>query len=650
MRTISMEVARAKKGSNRDGKVCLLGHDRLSSHSPDSVDYFSKRSIQRRSIPSQVQFPQRNVILLPIEVLGKVMTFVDGETLATCSCVSYNMAQMTKSQIMWKRLCNRKWPSTARVKLNQLPGAPEYDLIRLYKGSWKSCYLDNNKKAQRIDIKMAISNFTNRGSERLISETFSIGEHSFCLWVFPKGNPHEVDYSGRALSVYLVLTNIDQRPSNWQTCAVFTLNVENFLNSAKSLEWNSCLSDNRFNEHMFNWGVHSLGMLEDLKNPENGFLKNDTLHLSASVRLMTISVRLLRERNFKEHHGFGLVNLSDGIDFEVPFCVSMTELLTKLSEFGLVTENVRIWCFNQPVASGQSLRPRKMLTQSSFTPLVSSREPMFGKLLSDGVDIDAYSFCQIYVEDTLVDDAPLNEKPTNDEAHHAGYIFVKMLDEFTKSLDYVGRIYYSESLLASDLYEITAKFLNIDCLVMTKEEMPPNVSQFVVPNNRVPLQEFSIAAADIVIFEKKHDKPLQVPTVQTTILKGLYDGARKMLNQRHTTLKLGDIEELAEKLDIPKFRVRSAFRKCDGDAEKTLAYIMEGRHLGFICDSCGETDFQGARFHCKSCNDYDLCSVCESTLKKVSHRYANIEGKWQRLYDFTDHNSMHRMNKILPVF
>jgi hypothetical protein len=35
---------------------------------------------------------------------------------------------------------------------------------------------------------------------------------------------------------------------------------------------------------------------------------------------------------------------------------------------------------------------------------------------------------------------------------------------------------------------------------------------------------------------------------------------------------------------------------------------------------------------------------------EISHRYANVEGKWQRVYNFKDHKTSHPMRQMLPVF
>lgn len=453
-----------------------------------------------------------------------------------------------------------------------------------------------------------------------------------------------MEYAGRVLSVYLVLTDLENRSTNWLTCAVFSLQVENQKDRKKTLEWNSCLGDNRFDQGLFNWGVHSLGLLDTLLNEDEGFVQNDTLTLSAHVRIMSISFRVFLEDDFTMHHGFGLVDMTKGFPFELPFCCTISDLVSKLQDdMNLNPNQIRIWCFNQPVTSGQALRPRKLLCHQTL----DSDRPMFGHVLTDGVDIDAYSFCQLYLEQIYPDDYEMDIVP---ESPHPGYIFVKLLNPVTYKLDYLGRIAASSSLQAKDLYEFASSKIRYEVhdLILSKEEMLPSTRAEIIP---IDSESLHLHVADIVIFEIRN--PVRFP-ILTKILKcnlqTLYQQAQQLIHKRCGGVTLNDVEELAQQLDIPKFRIRSAFRKCHQDAKKTLHYVMKGRHLGFICDSCGETDFQGARFNCTECNDYDLCAKCHGEASHSTHRYANIEGKWQRLYDFTEHSAHHQMLEILPVF
>lgn len=50
--------------------------------------------------------------------------------------------------------------------------------------------------------------------------------------------------------------------------------------------------------------------------------------------------------------------------------------------------------------------------------------------------------------------------------------------------------------------------------------------------------------------------------------------------------------------------------------------------------------------------DATCCSldVCAAQCQEVNHRYANRDGKWQRVYDFKEHKVAHPMREMTPVF
>lgn len=605
------------------------------------------------------------VAALPAELLAAALALLDGESLLRAAAACRALRALSFDREVWRRLCARRWPSLRAQALPQLPGAPDYDVIRLYGGCWRTCFTEQHAREQRAEMSVSIPEFAGEamlGVEKIVSDTFAIGSHRFCLWIFPNGNPNEPQYAGHVLSVYLVLTDLDQRPPDWLTCAVFSLAVTNHKNPADRIEWHSCLVDNKFDRNLNNWGVHALGALPALKDRQRGFLGlRDTLTVSASVRLMSITFRIVLESDLKAHHELGLVDLAKVDAVVLPFCCSLHDLLARLQELYDVDVNrVRLWCFNQPVVSGQALRPRKLLTADH----VNRHAPMFGHLLCDGVDIDAYSFCQIYVEDERSDDAPLNMPsasvgdhlesmavasaqisvavaPESEKGAQAtlassdgdkgGYVFVKVLDPQTRRLEYIGRVYFASpsAVTSSALYEAAARrcMCSPADLIMFKEEIAPMTLSAPVPFSYECIGEIStrkgamltVGVADIVIFVARALADDSVAAIRA-LLGAQYALADELAGVSSDRIgedppfvpppTLSDVEELAERLDIPKFRVRSAFRKCREDARSTLRYVMDGRHLGFICDSCGETDFRGTRYNCAECNDYDLCANC----------------------------------------
>ncbi|RLN94271.1 hypothetical protein BBJ28_00006702 [Nothophytophthora sp. Chile5] len=610
---------------------------------------------------------------LPDELLALVLAPLDGQTLLACAAACRALRSLTFDRGVWKRLCLLEWPTLRSQLLPQLPGAPDYDVRALE---------PRHAREQRVDMTVQLPRFGSadamRGVDKVVSDTFQLGSHRFCLWIFPNGNPNEAAHAGRVLSVYLVLTDLTQRPPDWLTCAVFSLQVANTRDPTRQLAWHSSLADNKFHRQLNNWGVHSLGALSMLRDPREGYLSRgsgasdaapDTLTVSTHVRLMTITFRVAFERDLHANHQLGLVDLARVAELELPFCCSLEELLVALHRrfpelLGSQEEaaKTQVWCFNQPVVSGQALRPRKLLTHAK----AKRDRPLFGHLLCDGVDIDAYSFCQLYVQSSSTEELPL-EPPASEPSD--GFVFVKLLHPDTRRLDYLGKVRYpsapGDDLAAQDtaasfrlapavLYEAVARRTGWNCeqLTMFREEIAPTVLSKPIPHH-LSAQDAALQPADIAVFCVR---PRGTLTVSAVSLQPLFDLLLERCDEAQQLLADGglspptleSVETLAEKLDIPKFRVRSAFRKCHEDARATLRYIMAGRHLGFICDACGETDFTGARFNCAVCSDYDLCSACHG--RHVSHRYANVDGKWQRVYNFQDHSGAHAMRRMLPVF
>ncbi|KAL3666547.1 hypothetical protein V7S43_008176 [Phytophthora oleae] len=655
----------SSKGNRRLKQHPRLTQCRASEGSAGETDCESLDDVEMEEAPSmEPKTTASDIQTLPDELLALALAQLDGHSLLACASTCRAFRALTFDREVWKRICIEKWPSLRMQVLPQLPGAPDYDLVRLYGGCWRRCFMEKHAKEQRAEISVKVPKFSDveamRDVEKVVSNTFTIGAHRFCLWVFPNGNPNEAQYKGRVLSVYLVLTDLSMRPPDWLTCAVFSLQVENALDPRRRLEWHSCLTDNKFHKHLNNWGVHSLGSLALLRDPQQGFLTTttegqtqpDILTVSAQVRLMSITFRVVFEHDLREYHQLGLVDFSNVAELELPFCCSLLDLFVALHdqfpevlgeycETDAAVNKTRVWCFNQPVVSGQALRPRKLLHCEKFL----QDRPLFGHLLCDGVDIDAYSFCQIYVENSSVtEDLPLDllsDNPTNGNdllATPEGYVFVKLLQPAPiNRLDYVGKVRVLQAsspkfvdtenkrergkMVPSVLYEAVARRTGWSCaqLEMYREEIAPTVVSELIPYH-ASAESAGLQSADTVIFCVRPQisdelTPVRGLNLLHDLLLERYAEARELFSSRALSQPtLEQVENLAEKLDIPKFRVRSAFRKCHEDALATLRYIMEGRHLGFICDSCGETDFTGARFNCAICSDYDLCAACNGKL------------------------------------
>jgi len=45
-------------------------------------------------------------------------------------------------------------------------------------------------------------------------------------------------------------------------------------------------------------------------------------------------------------------------------------------------------------------------------------------------------------------------------------------------------------------------------------------------------------------------------------------------------------------------------------------------HFGVTCDSCHQSNFNGIRFKCNKCEDFDLCEKCHSTVKHFDGKHT----------------------------
>ncbi|EQC36534.1 hypothetical protein SDRG_05983 [Saprolegnia diclina VS20] len=392
--------------SNQGAKAC--------AQSPEDANQVMGATYVEPSLRAESCFP--------LDVVSIVLAFLDGPSLLACACVSTQWYGLTHASPVWKNLCLVVWPSLAHA-LPQLPGAPEYDVIRLYRGSWRRCFLERHAKNQRGSIRVVIPDFAQCSADRIVTDTFAINDHRFCLWIFPRGNPHEPEYASRSISVYLVVTDLEKRLPTWLTCAVFSLCIEHATDPAKHIFWHASLHDNRFDTTLFNWGVHALGDLETLKSPSGGYLSsNGALCVSARVRLMSMTLRLYLEPDLVKYRGRGLVPKEPSAVVEVPFCTSLEELHALVrQQWPELPLGCTLWSYSQSVLTGQTMRPRKCLQPSPVSP----PRPLFGHQLIDGVDMDAYSSCQLLVDPTGLS---------------GDVLFVKVFHADRCELEYVGRV------------------------------------------------------------------------------------------------------------------------------------------------------------------------------------------------------------------
>lgn len=184
--------------------------------------------------------------------------------------------------------------------------------------------------------------------------------------VDPVGNPN-VYFLDPGVSVYLacaLATDANSAAGNgddendagdWECCCAFSLTACNQQRKGRNVTWHSSMLNDRFHKNRKNWGVHSLLPLTKLKDPSSGFVVEDSLKLKVRLRLLYLTVKVIRTPSLGSHRGFGVVDTGNDSDpsvlsYELFHCTTLShfkDLLVK--DLGLSSpQALRLWVFTQP--------------------------------------------------------------------------------------------------------------------------------------------------------------------------------------------------------------------------------------------------------------------------------------------------------------
>jgi len=177
-------------------------------------------------------------------------------------------------------------------------------------------------------------------------------------------------------------------PGDWECCCAFSLTACNQQRKGRNVTWHSSMLNDRFHKNRKNWGVHSLLPLTKLKDPASGFVVDDTLKLKVRLRLLYLTVKVVRTSNLTAHEGFGVVDTGAEADaqgdktltYELFHCTTLSAFKEMLvSDLGLTSaEHLRLWVFTQPWPD-TVLCPREILVTDSSSngqPLPHAPPPM----------------------------------------------------------------------------------------------------------------------------------------------------------------------------------------------------------------------------------------------------------------------------------
>lgn len=447
-----------------------------------------------------------------------------------------------------------------------------------YRDNWRDLVLDHNRDTRQKVFEWTIPDILTNTSRRR-SETFTVNSYTFRIILDPAGNPAvEYDDGGEG-GMSVYLSTTDSVSVNFTICVIpYMFPGQNIM----------------FGPDRRSWGTHCLIPKNRLKQ----FVAPDgSISISVKITLNLLTILKYTNADMDQHYGFGLVG-----DATSKIVRPYTATMSEVASLGLSS----MWRVHQPMYN-TVLIPRDRIDAQQTDTLAD----VFGH------DLGEFDTVRVWL---------------SDDGHDAGddcTIFVKWIDRFLMSIHVPART------TADTIYRRVEERLGYTDILAHIETTPSHGwTATPVPRDAV------ITESQIYIFYPASD-PDTIERVYRRYEKVLTEKILSVLHSR--TPRLWDATLLFEKYGYQDFRVvRTAYKKNHAHVSQTIRYIARGCHLFFCCDQCGVENFEGVRYKCAVCEDYDLCSSCHAK-SPASHRYTYDKGKWRRQAEFTGHQSEHAM-------
>jgi hypothetical protein len=104
---------------------------------------------------------------LPLDLVSRILSFMDGESLLHCGCVCSDFSQLTDQRSFWE---NAAWLLYPHLK-------ETYDIMP-YNGDWKALFRDRNRRNRSAVFEWTVNNFLTN-PERRYSPSFRVENYNF---------------------------------------------------------------------------------------------------------------------------------------------------------------------------------------------------------------------------------------------------------------------------------------------------------------------------------------------------------------------------------------------------------------------------------------------------------------------------------------
>lgn len=522
---------------------------------------------------------------LPLDNISIILSFLDGESLLSSSCVNYDFFVLIDNKEYWKNVSYKKYPYLK----DNIP----------YQGSWKHLFKDKNKigRNRAFVFEWKIPNFLEQ-NKRLYSNEFEVGDYKFNLICDPTGNPN-VFFMEQSMSVYLKCLPKVSKSDNWESCCDFSISCINNIPSKRNITWNSTMENKKFYKQRESWGIHGLLALSTLKDKSNGYL-SETNYLKLRVKLNLSYMKINVYHLQKEYNGFGITDLTNiPFSYELFECTTVEKLKIKIiNDLNLINVNqtklwiyvnqIRLWIFTHPSQDTSVLSPKILITESNMNStineIMSSYKNSFNtvKLFVECSRDNAFYESSENKIPRFIQSNSLSVLPQINNSNNI-IIFLKIYDSYYTTYIIINPL-SPLHILFSLISSITGYKVND---LKTMIEVCPvdwnsiGCKEISYPNNDNCIESFNIKNGDILTFyEHKNKNKIQY------FYNSCFDSLKNDLYKLHGsrlqiyTYNLEKLIQLCEKLGFLHFRIYNLNRKLNKkNIKDTLSYILNSGNI-----------------------------------------------------------------------
>lgn len=534
----------------------------------------------------------------PVEILGKIASFMDAEMLTTSTFLSRTFLEVVDRDAYWKQAA--------------LVLYPRCSTLSSYLYDWRAMIRDRNRKEKNMTLDFDLD-WDNSGYRIFTPwkplDTTATTATKIRMIIDPFGNPNVTYPEGPCLSVYL----------ETDTDITLAFHIVLDRDPEKGAPQQFHCRSHHFRLLSRNWGTHRLIQRSEI-TPGSGFVKKDgKISLQIHLSIVWIRLRIVEEDSLRERQGRGMMDMdTPGFQTMMMGGETLVSFRQKYSSsYG--RDPVCFWICDH--REGEGIIPIKRISSKE------ERQPLMKVL-----DMHSNECGQV-----LLWADRSNERQEEEEEEESSKIY------FVKRLQENGSVRWVDRLGKEDLISLLQKKT---CTVMEEKYLQP----WTEDDGRSQLQTK-------VILLLNRDRGEEELNTLRKIYQTYFDKVFHTLNDlydritlRFQQVSMDEIFYVASKIYVD-WRIRQFYQEFHQNKTMFLRHLLRRPHIGYACDRCGTYNFTGTRYRCQECTDYDLCEACHllpimpwrfliPARSINSHKTMTVKIPWK------DHQSSHSLYVI----